>query len=220
MSDAAIYHSLTSYRILAFALGLLLMTPAEAAPTGAVKPRLDLRQIHTSYLALARLQRQLAGQPERQRVIAINHFFNRFRNDTDQHVWGQAEFWATPQELFTAMAGDCEDIAVAKYFALLKSGIDERHLRLAHVKAYNPTDKAIEDHLVLLYLDERLTPHVLDNLTVAIRPLQARRDLVALYSFNRYGVWNLHNQLITTRQANTRILDNWRNMLARLEQKR
>jgi len=198
---------------------MLLGSPAVAAPTGAVHTTLDLRQIHTSYAALAQLQRQLLGQSEAQRVAGINHFFNQFRTDTDQHVWGQAEFWATPRELFTAMAGDCEDIAVAKYFALINSGIDERRLRLAHVKAYNPGDKAIEEHLVLLYLDETLTPHVLDNLTEVIQPLQARRDLVALYSFNRLGVWNPHNQPIAARQANPRLLANWRNMLARLERR-
>lgn len=196
---------------------LLAMTTATAASVSAVKRNVDVQQIQTSYAALARLQRQLAGLSVAQRLERINRFFNQFRADTDQHVWGQAEFWATPRELFTAMAGDCEDIAVAKYFTLINSGIDEHRLRLAHVKAYNSVDMAIEEHLVLFYLDDRQQVYVLDNLTDAIKPFQGRQDLLLLYSFNRYGVWNSSDHAIASIHANSRVLANWRNMLARLQ---
>lgn len=179
--------------------------------------QVDLRSIHRSYRNMASLQKQLIAQPIATRIELINRFFNTFKSGSDLQVWGRAEFWATPKELITAMAGDCEDIAVAKYFAMINSGIDEHALRLAHVKVYNPAHAAIEEHLVLLYLHDTHNTQVLDNLTDEIKPLHQRQDLIHLYSFNRYGVWNPHNRSITVPLDHSRVLANWRTMLARFD---
>ena len=179
--------------------------------------QVDLQSIHRSYRSMSALQQQLTAKPLAARIELINRFFNTFRTDNDLQVWGRAEFWATPKELITAMAGDCEDIAVAKYFALVNSGVNEHALRLAHVKVYNPAHAAIEEHLVLLYLHDTHNTQVLDNLTDEIKPLQQRQDLIHLYSFNRYGVWNPHNRSITVPLDHSRVLTNWRTMLARFD---
>ncbi len=36
---------------------------------------------------------------------------------------GQKDYWATPEETLRGFKGDCEDIAIAKYFSLLRQGI-------------------------------------------------------------------------------------------------
>lgn len=186
-----------------------------ARPAYGIKP--DLKSIRSTYQSMAVLQQQLAAKPPGERIELINRFFNRFANVSDQRVWGKSEFWATPKELLTAMAGDCEDIAVAKYFALINSGIDEHQLHLAHVKAYIHGHTAIQEHLVLLYRQDNQTELVLDNLTDTIKPLPLRQDLVHLYSFNRYGVWNRHNRATITQYNSSRVLANWRTMLARFD---
>lgn len=191
----------------------LLLVNAEVTYANQV----DLKSTHLTYTSMSALQQQLTAQPIATRIELINRFFNTFKTNTDLIVWGRSEFWATPKELITAMAGDCEDIAVAKYFALINSGVNEHVLRLAHVKVYNPAHAAIEEHLVLLYLNDTHNMLVLDNLTNEIKSLPQRQDLIHLYSFNRHGVWNPHNRPITVPLDQSRVLANWRAMLARFD---
>ena len=53
-----------------------------------------------------------------ERLQAINAFFNLVPIGKDLNIYGQEEYWAYPAEFFRKSIGDCEDIAIAKYFAL------------------------------------------------------------------------------------------------------
>jgi hypothetical protein len=81
--------------------------------------------------------------------------------------YGVVDLWATPLMTFASNAGDCEDYAIAKYFALREIGIAEQDLRLVVVH----DRRTREDHAVaaVRYHGRWL---VLDN-----RTLDMRRDI-------------------------------------------
>lgn len=121
---------------------------------------------------------------------ALNH---RIVFADDASNWGRADHWATPDELAARGAGDCEDYAIAKYFALLADGMPPQRLRLAYARVLlGGTGDVWRPHMVVAYLPSALTPGdelILDNLLDEIRPLARRPDLQVLISFDHHGVW-------------------------------
>ena len=55
---------------------------------------------------------------EWQRLSEVNRIFNQVTKVSDLRKWGRKDYWATPEEFLQTKGGDCEDFAVAKYFAL------------------------------------------------------------------------------------------------------
>ena len=144
--------------------------------------------------ALVDLVAQLAGHDDETRLQQINQFVNRrvlFREDID--VWGQIDYWATPIEMFSKGAGDCEDYAIAKYFSLIAAGVQPARLRLVYVKATlnGPGGSSQQAHMVLAYYPApgASDPSILDNLVAEIRPASRRPDLAPVFSFNAEGLW-------------------------------
>lgn len=125
--------------------------------------------------------------PDRDKLELVNQFFNanvQFLNDID--LWQKNDYWATPLEMLSIGAGDCEDYSIAKYFTLKELGVDEDKLRITYVKA----TEIGQAHMVLTYFEtKRSVPLVLDNLIVDIKPASRRNDLVPVYSFNGTGLW-------------------------------
>ncbi len=124
---------------------------------------------------------------EQEKLEAVNTFFNAnvlFINDIN--LWQQEDYWATPIEMLSIGAGDCEDYSIAKYFTLKAIGVAEEKLRITYVKA----TEIGQAHMVLTYFEtKRSIPLVLDNLKVDIQPATERTDLVPVYSFNGAGLW-------------------------------
>ena len=65
----------------------------------------------------------------RRKLGAVNSFMNRWPYRQDRELYGSSEHWATPRE-FMSRAGDCEDYAIAKYFALRQVGFGLDDLRI------------------------------------------------------------------------------------------
>jgi predicted transglutaminase-like cysteine proteinase len=160
-----------------------------------------LRQGSAATLGLKALQAVLsraADQTDEARLDAVNQFFNRriqFRSD--QEVWGQADYWASPIELLEKGQGDCEDYVIAKYFSLLALGMPTAKLRLVYVRAQlGGEGGVVQAHMVLAYYPTPPTPNavqaeplILDNLISDIRPASRRPDLTPVFSFNSDGLW-------------------------------
>ena len=131
--------------------------------------------------ALNKLLAELADKDVRQQLIEVNRFFNQFSYQDDMSLWGQEDYWATPEEFIGKNGGDCEDYVVAKYFVLRSLGVGDQHLYLTYVKAV----KESRAHMVLSYFDTtKSTPLILDNYNPRILPADKRRDLLPVYSFN------------------------------------
>ncbi len=131
----------------------------------------------------------LTGQPEPVKLAAINQFFNRrVRYAPDTEVWGQIDYWASPLETLSKGRGDCEDYVIAKYFALVASGVPVAKLRLVYVRASVGGDTLA--HMVLAYYRTAdAEPLILDNLIDEVRNGSQRPDLVPVFSFNGEGLW-------------------------------
>jgi predicted transglutaminase-like cysteine proteinase len=131
----------------------------------------------------------VAGSDEVERLQAVNQFFNsRILFRDDQEVWGQVDYWASPLETLDKGRGDCEDYAIAKYFALLTTGMPESRLRMVYVRAQ--VGGLAQAHMVLAYYATPSSePLILDNLLNEIRPAARRPDLAPVFSFNSEGLW-------------------------------
>jgi predicted transglutaminase-like cysteine proteinase len=119
---------------------------------------------------------------EHDKLDKVNDFFNQnIVYASDMTVWGVEDYWATPMEFVGKGMGDCEDYAIAKYFALLQMGVPMKKLYISYVKSlkYNVA------HMVLTYFETpKSMPLVLDNYETKILPADQRMDLIPVYSFN------------------------------------
>ncbi len=162
--------------------------------------------------AWEQLFEQIPGESDMQRLERINRFVNGsvlFGEDSD--IWGQNDYWASPQETLMRGRGDCEDIAIAKYFALLRLGMNDDKLRLTFVKDLNSR----RAHMVLAYYaGEGAEPLILDNLRPQILPASQRPDLLPVYAFNNQGIF-LDRGLQKKSSQSPQLLSRWQDVSAR-----
>lgn len=165
---------------------------------------------------VAALQAAIAasqGRAEPARLQAINRLFNEriaFAEDLD--TTGQVDHWSSPVELLARGAGDCEDYAIAKYFALIAAGVPSARLRMVYVRA--DLGGSVRAHMVLAYYARpEAEPLILDNLDADIKPASARRDLSPVFSFNAEGLWQGTGPLAAGDPVAR--LSRWRDVLAK-----
>jgi predicted transglutaminase-like cysteine proteinase len=79
------------------------------------------------------LREKIQDLPLMEQVKAVNNFFNQWPYKTDMANWGIEDYWATPSE-FVRKSGDCEDYAIAKYYALRNLGVPASQLRVVALK--------------------------------------------------------------------------------------
>lgn len=159
------------------------------SPTWSTTVKSSSKQRHADFDSMIHSSKNLSFEGK---VNAVNTFFNKnIAYETDRRAWSQEDYWATPQETLSKGAGDCEDFAIAKYFALEKLGVPQSNMKITYVKSTNFR----EAHMVLLASkDGGKNPVVLDNMTMQTLPLSKRIDLTPVYSFNKqsffYGASN------------------------------
>jgi len=147
----------------------------------------------------------------------VNDFFNQIKYKTDIKHWRKNDYWATPLEFTGTAAGDCEDYAIAKYFALLKLGIPEKKLRIAYVKLLRQRTKYEESHMVLSYHHKpNSTPIILDNVNKRLKLVSKRKDLKLIYSFNASGLYKSKNVGKSQKKVGANRLYKWKNLVDKL----
>ena len=159
----------------------------------------------------------LNGRDDTTKLAAVNQFFNRrIVFTSDQEVWGQVDYWASPLEMLAKGRGDCEDFVIGKYFSLLVAGVPVQHLRLVYVRAtIGGAGGETVAHMVLAYYaTPGAEPLILDNLIGEIRPASRRPDLEPVFSFNGEGLW----QGVGSQSAGDPVarLSRWREVLAKV----
>lgn len=158
---------------------------------------------------------------EADKIRRVNEFFNRrIQFGEDQAIWGANDYWATPLELMGRGSGDCEDFAIAKYFALRSLSVPLESLRITYVKARigGPRSEITQAHMVLAYYEEPSgEPLILDNLITEVRPASRRGDLMPIFSFNSEGLWTGAGPAEKKDAgSSTARLSRWRDLIARM----
>lgn len=159
----------------------------------------------------------LNSHSERDKLDRVNQFFNRIPQKEDEDHWGVRDYWATPFELLISNGGDCEDYAIAKYFALRLAGVPVAKLRITYVRAYLERTREVQSHMVLTYYaSPGADPLVLDNLIDDIRPAAQRTDLTPTYAFNAEGLWSA-KQRSGGRLGDASQIALWNDLLAKIQ---
>ena len=70
------------------------------------------------------------------RLHFVNSVWNSLRYASDRELYGKEDYWATPAETASRGAGDCEDLAIAKYYTLRDLGQAADSLRLMLVSLH------------------------------------------------------------------------------------
>ena len=124
------------------------------------------------------------GREGRARLGEINRAINlaiRPVSDLAQH--GATDVWSSPLVTLVNGAGDCEDYAIAKFFALREAGVSPQDLRIVIMRDVFHG----EDHAVAA---ARLDGHwlMLDNRRMAMVEDANVRNYQPLFVIDQYGV--------------------------------
>ncbi|HEY4140859.1 MAG TPA: transglutaminase-like cysteine peptidase, partial [Pseudolabrys sp.] len=99
------------------------------------------------------------------RIAEVNRTINlTIKAVDDQTQYGVRDLWASPLMTFASGAGDCEDLAIAKYVALREIGIREQSLRLVIVR-----DHAANEYHAVTAIRHGEQWFILDNKRLDIR---------------------------------------------------
>jgi predicted transglutaminase-like cysteine proteinase len=146
----------------------------------------------------------------------VNDFFNNVKYMIDIEHWKVIDYWATPIEFLGTRNGDCEDYAIAKYFALIQVGIPKEKLRISYVKLLNKRTQYEEAHMVLAYFNQpNSIPIILDNINQQLELASKRDDLKLIYSFNADGLWDAKNIGKEEKKENENNLYQWKTMMSK-----
>jgi len=150
---------------------------------------------------------------ELNKLSTVNDFINQLSDVQDLAHWGREDYWATPLETLASGGGDCEDLAIAKYFLLKKLGIDDTKLKLTYVKTLTLN----QSHMVLSYFSTPdAVPLVLDTLTPEIKSATDREDLLPVYAFNGTNLWLAGQRRAGKRIGDAGKLPLWQDLLERI----
>jgi predicted transglutaminase-like cysteine proteinase len=131
----------------------------------------------------AALVSSLAGQQRRSQLERVHAFFNAKPYRDDQEQFGRKDYWQTPLA-FAAHGGDCEDYAIAKYFALKLLGYRDDELRIAVMVN---ADRS-EVHAVLLVAADGQWV-VLDNRARGLRSVSSYDGWAPQYAVTEARGW-------------------------------
>ena len=125
-------------------------------------------------------------------IKKTNEIFNGMRYVPDQKNWGVPDLWNTPVQ-FTQnpdyvisgrVSGDCEDHAIAKYYALQRLGFSQDELRILVVKDLNLG----VGHCILgvIFGGQCL---ILDNQIKSVWPANQIQHYKPIYAINETHWW-------------------------------
>ena len=129
------------------------------------------------------LQRHAMNRGVMEKLHAVNQFFNRWPYKSDAEAFGRREYWASPTT-FMSRSGDCEDYAIAKYFALRQLGFGKDQLRI--VVLYDRIRNVGHAVLAVYESNDIL---ILDSLSNFITTHTRYRHYIPQYSMNETTRW-------------------------------
>lgn len=111
-----------------------------------------------------------------QEIADVNSSINSLIQYTsDEKLYGKADHWANFEEISNSLAGDCEDYALLKYWALRKIGVPAESM---HILVFY--DKIVRIHHAVLIVNQM----VLDNRTDRIIKIDKLTDIAPNMAIN------------------------------------
>ena len=170
-----------------------------------LKSRYGERAYHRG-IKLMDLIAKLKTADTKTKLVKVNDFFNTYAYRSDEELWKQSDYWATPTEFIGRAGGDCEDYVISKYFVLRSLDIPEDKLHLAYVK----TSQYDSQHMVVNYFETpKSTPLVLDNHVPQLLSASQRADLKQVYSFPVKCEYNSGSQRLSCEAHNEDAVLRW-----------
>jgi predicted transglutaminase-like cysteine proteinase len=126
---------------------------------------------------------QVKDEDLKTKLKSVNSIMNAHPYILDQVNWGKPDYWATPFE-FLRKNGDCEDYAIAKFYALRDSGVPTDQMRIV---ALHDLNLGLGHAILIVYVDG--TPMVLDNQIRTVVPASSIKHYKPVYSVNDTGWW-------------------------------
>ncbi len=137
------------------------------------------------------------------RLRGINGFFNNIPSRDDSKLYGTNEYWASPREFLQNRAGDCEDYAIAKFFALKYFKWPAKDLWVVFL--YDHINDGM--HAVLAAKHKQRV-FILDNLSrpsyLLIPEQQYTRQVQPFAVFNDQGLWLAFSEKKTSDSVSTK----------------
>lgn len=145
-------------------------------------------------------------------VPETNDLINQIPYLDDQENWGPIDYWATPKEFYARRRGDCEDYAIAKYFALKAAGfpITDMVLTVGYI------NNESEDGHMYLIIRHHGEFFVLDNIDPDVRPIKEAVYMEIQFTINEYSVLRAGNH--PDWDVGVNILYKWNRVLRRMKQ--
>jgi predicted transglutaminase-like cysteine proteinase len=142
----------------------------------------------------------LKSRPLPDRVTRANDYFNSIPYVPAVKNWGDVGYWETPYE-FLVRGGQCQDYAIAKYFALKASGVPESDMRFVVVR---DLQRSLDHAILVVAINGQ--DYVLDNQSAAMEPLSDVHNYRAYYAINNTGWWGYSVRVASVQLATTGVI--------------
>lgn len=150
------------------------------------------------FQVLRELMEKHRDDTESVKLETINSFFNKVTYDSDQNIWKQEDYWATPYEFLRMDKGDSEDFVIAKFFTLKEMNVDPQKMFFTYVKS----KKLNATYMVLVYYETKKSiPLIIDSLNFKVLPANKRPDLKPIYSFNAASIETTQSNTVKAQQS-------------------
>jgi predicted transglutaminase-like cysteine proteinase len=126
---------------------------------------------------------RLRGDDRMAQLRVLNEALNKKPYVDDIANWGKADYWETPFQ-FLHRGGDCEDFAIAKYFALAELGVPADDMRIVVVQ-----DRNLGIAHAILVVSAVGKSWVLDNQISKVVPAASIHHYRPVYAVNANGWW-------------------------------
>ena len=126
---------------------------------------------------------KIASANRMEQIRKVNSYFNKWPYRLDKENWGKREYWATPPE-FVKNSGDCEDYAIAKYYALRELGLSTKKMRIV---ALQDNIRRLGHAVLIVYINN--DAYVLDNQTKLVLPHGKFSHYIPQFSVNELNRW-------------------------------
>ncbi len=137
----------------------------------------------------------------RGKLDTIHRAFNRLAYRSDFEVYGDREYWANPTEFLTR-SGDCEDYAIAKFFALRALGFANDEMTIAVL-----LDPLRQTGHAVLAVREGDGILVLDNRSATLLSQERYEGFRLRYLVNESGYWRPRHVTLADVLAGARLAE-------------